>query len=454
MDRLVVIGGSDAGISAALRSLELRPDMEVTVLVSDRFPNFSICGLPFLLSGEVTDWRSLAHRTREELEATGMRLRLGCKARSVDATRRTVTVSDADGGNFDLPYDRLILATGALSVKPPVEGLDLPGVFFLRWMEDGLACLNFLKERSPRSAAVIGSGYIGLETADALTRRGIQVTLIQRSGTLRKTLDPSLSRLVDEELEKHGVRPVQGMTPKGVERSGERLVVLDERNRRVEADMVLVAVGARPNSELAAQAGADLGAAKAVRVNRRMETGLPGVYAAGDCVEAYHRILEKPVYLPLGTTAHKQGRVAGENAAGGAREFAGSLGTQVVQVFDLVAARTGLMESEASVAGWRPLTVETECPDHKAYYPGARNLQIRLTGDRETGRLLGVQLLGRRESEIAKRIDVFAACLFHGMDVEALNDLDLSYTPPLGAPWDPAQAAAQAWGSARKMRKA
>ena len=204
-----------------------------------------------------------------------MRLRLGCKARSVDAVRRTVTMSDADGGNFDLPYDRLILAIGALSVKPPVEGLDLPGVFFLRWMEDGLACLNFLKERSPRSAAVIGSGYIGLETADALTRRGIQVTLIQRSGTLRKTLDPSLSRLVDEELEKHGVRPVQGMTPKGVERSGERLVVLDERNRRVEADMVLVAVGARPNSELAAQAGADLGAAKAVRVNRRMETGFP-----------------------------------------------------------------------------------------------------------------------------------------------------------------------------------
>jgi NADPH-dependent 2,4-dienoyl-CoA reductase/sulfur reductase-like enzyme len=183
-----------------------------------------------------------------------------------------------------------------------------------------------------------------------------------------------------------------------------------------------------------------------------METNLPAIYAAGDCVETWHHLLGRPTYLPLGTTAHKQGRIAGENAVGGTREFAGTLGTQVVKVFDLVVARTGLRDDEAAQAGFDPFTVEVTTWDHKVYYPGAHEVRIRVTGDRETGRLLGAQMIGHVHAEVAKRIDVVATALFHGMRVEELNDLDLSYTPPVSSPWDPVQMSAQAWTRAQRQK--
>jgi NADPH-dependent 2,4-dienoyl-CoA reductase/sulfur reductase-like enzyme len=203
-------------------------------------------------------------------------------------------------------------------------------------------------------------------------------------------------------------------------------------------------VGVRPDSELAASAGGDLGVNGAISVDRQMRTNLPDVFAAGDCVVTYHRLLGDS-YLPLGTTAHKQGRVAGENSLGGTRAFAGSLGTQVVKVFDLVAARTGLRDHEATTAGFEPVTVASEADDHKAYYPGSHRIAMRYTGDRRSGRLLGVQLVGQLGSEIAKRIDTPATAIFNEMTVDAISDLDLSYTPPLGSPWDAIQHGAQAW---------
>jgi NADPH-dependent 2,4-dienoyl-CoA reductase/sulfur reductase-like enzyme len=208
--------------------------------------------------------------------------------------------------------------------------------------------------------------------------------------------------------------------------------------------MVLVVVGVRPDTELAAAAGVQLGVRGAIAVDRQMNTNLPDVFAGGDCVVTWHRLLGE-TYLPLGTTAHKQGRVAGENALGGRREFAGSLGTQVVKIFDQAAARTGLRDHEARAAGFDPFTAESQADDHKAYYPGSHRIAMRFTGDRATGRLLGVQLFGHRHAEIAKRIDIAATAIFHGMTVDDLSDLDLSYTPPLGSPWDAVQAGAQAW---------
>ena len=208
--------------------------------------------------------------------------------------------------------------------------------------------------------------------------------------------------------------------------------------------MVLVVVGVRPDSELAGDAGAKLGLKGTIAVDKKMRTNLPDVFAAGDCVETYHRLLGT-TYLPLGTTAHKQGRVAGENAIGGDREFAGSLGTQVVKIFDMVAARTGLRGREARDAGFDPLTVGFEGDDHKAYYPGSHKIRMRYTGDLNTGRLLGLQLFGHRHAEVAKRIDIAAAAIFNEMTVDSVSDLDLSYTPPLGSPWDAVQGGAQAW---------
>jgi NADPH-dependent 2,4-dienoyl-CoA reductase/sulfur reductase-like enzyme len=253
---------------------------------------------------------------------------------------------------------------------------------------------------------------------------------------------------VREELETNGVQVIAQATVTSIDEREGRLAVVADPDLIVDADTVLVVVGVRPDAKLGQEAGVETGEKGALQVNRRMETHLPGVYAAGDCVVTYHRLLDADSYLPLGTTAHKQGRVAGENAVGGERTFEGSLGTQVVKVFELAVARTGLRDEEAAAAGFEALTVESSGFDHKVHYPEAQTISMRLTGERRSGRLLGVQLLGRLGSEVPKRIDIAATALHHGMTVDALNDLDLSYTPPFGSPWDAVQAGAQAWSAA------
>ncbi|MHC1729185.1 MAG: FAD-dependent oxidoreductase [Syntrophobacteraceae bacterium] len=445
MPHLLIIGGSDAGISAALRAKQVQPKTEVTVVVADRFPNFSICGLPFFLSGEVRDWHTLAHRTALEIEKEGIRILLEHTATSIEPAGKEVLLSNREGDERKLSYDRLIIATGAESIRPGIEGINLPGVFLLRWMNDAFAMQQYLTERQPRTAIIVGAGYIGMEMADALTYRGMDVTVVEFAESVLTTVDREFSKRIEEELASHSVKIATGITVTGLEQAGGQLVVSGSSGFSTPADLVLVAVGALPRNELARSAGVEVGLKGAIRVDRHMRTNVPGIYAAGDCVETWHKLLKDNTYMPLGTTAHKQGRVAGENAAGGDREFQGSLGTQAVKIFDRVVARTGLRDSEAASAGFDPITVEAEAWDHKAYYPGAERLYIRLTGDRGDGRLLGAQILGHRRSEVSKRIDIFATAIYNGMRVDELNDLDLSYTPPLSSPWDPVQMSAQEW---------
>ncbi|WP_250124234.1 FAD-dependent oxidoreductase [Chroococcidiopsis sp. CCMEE 29] len=445
MSRLLIIGGSDAGISAALRAREVNPKVDVTVVVADSFPNYSICGLPFYLSGEVPDWHNLAHRTAEEIAGEGIELLLDRTAQIIEPTNKIVTAVDRQGRSHSLKYDRLVVATGAASTQPrSIEGLDLPGVYLLHSMADSFAIHQHLTTHAPESAVIVGGGYIDLEMADALTHRGISVTVVQHSESVMKTLDPSLSEIVSEELQRHNVEVVTGLAIETIEQQGTQLLVKGE-GFQTTTDMVVVAVGVKPAADLAQTAGVATGIKGAIKVNLRLETDVPDIYAAGDCVETWHRLLKKYTYLPLGTTAHKQGRIAGENAVGGNREFAGSLGTQVVKVFELAIARTGLRDSEAADAGFDPFTVAFETWDHKAYYPGAHKLYMRITGDRQTNRLLGAQIVGHHQAEIAKRIDIFATALFHNMKIDQLNDLDLSYAPPFSSPWDPIQMGAQAW---------
>jgi NADPH-dependent 2,4-dienoyl-CoA reductase/sulfur reductase-like enzyme len=455
---LVMIGGSDAGISAALRARELDPGADVTVVAADAFPNFSICGIPYYISGEVTHWRNLAHRTIADLEATGMGLRLDATARRIEVPGRKLLLT-AESGEELLAYDKLIVGTGAVPVRPPIMGLTGPdalgpddGVHLLHSMGDTFAVVRTLEEAAPASAVIVGAGYIGLEMADALTVRGLAVTQMEQLPEVLPTVDTALGALVHTELASHGVEVLTGTTVQAVTRAqaGQpgRLTVAavtaDGGTVTRTVDMVLVVVGVRPDSALAADAGATLGLKGAIAVDTGMRTGLPDVFAAGDCVVTHHRLLGQ-TYLPLGTTAHKQGRVAGENALGGNRVFAGSLGTQVVKVFDQAAARTGLRDNEAAPAGFDPVTVESQADDHKAYYPGSHRITMRVTGDRATGRLLGMQLFGHKNAEIAKRIDIAATAIFHAMTVDAVSDLDLSYTPPLGSPWEAVQMGAQAW---------
>ncbi len=449
MKRLLIIGGSDAGVSAGFRAREIDPRLEVTMVVADKFPNFSICGLPFYISGETPDWRMLAHRSVPEIEQSGIRLLLGHRAEAIDPDRRTVLVTSPEGHAVSLRYDELVIGTGAMSVRPDIQGIDQPGVFFLRWVQDSIALKTFLEENRPVHAAIIGGGYIGLEMADSFTRRDMRVTVVEYADTILNTVDPELGVQVHEGLERHNVRVATGMPVRAIESVGGRLRVIGDQGFSLDADLVLVAAGARPNTDLAASAGVEIGQFGAIRVNRKMQTGVPHIFAAGDCVQTWHRVLGQYQYLPLGTTAHKQGYAAGENAAGGDAVFQGSLGTQAVKIFDLVAARTGLRDSEAKAAGFAPLTIGYAAWDHKAYYPGAGRLGIRITGDRETGRLLGAQILGPYGSEISKRIDVLAAAVYHEMPVDGISGLDLSYTPPLSGPWDPVQAAAQEWSRVR-----
>lgn len=446
-----IVGGSDAGIAAALRIKELEPAIEVTVALADRFPNYSICGLPFYISGETSDWHQLAHRT----EFGDIRILHDEPVTAVDVDRRVATTRRPDGAETLVPYDKLILATGAVPRLPDFLTVNAPNVFALHSMEDAFRVHAAVSSQDGLRAVIVGGGYIGLEMADALTRRGLAVTLLAKTTTLMPTVDPEFGVVVERELAQHGVAVRTQATVIGLEKISGLSRVVEESGERHDGDLIVAATGVRPQATLAAAAGVELGIDGAIRVTRRMATNRASVFAAGDCVETWHRLLERGLYMPLGTTAHKQGRIAGENAIGGNREFGGSLGTQVVKVFDLAIGRTGLRESEAVQYGFNPLTTDTEAPDHKPYYPGARPLRIRITADRRTGELLGAQILGDWQAEISKRLDVLATGLFHRMTVDALLDLDLSYTPPFSTPWDPIHLAAQDWlrTSRRQLRR-
>lgn len=451
--RLVIIGGSDAGISAALRAKELDPETDVHMIVADAYPNFSICGLPFFLSGEIADWRTLAHRTREQIEATGIKLHLNETAVEINTSDRHVVTLLPDGSRNTYSYDRLVIGTGAVPVKPRIEGIELPGVFVLHTMEESFAFHRRLKDK-PRSAVIVGAGYIGLEMADALRHRGMTIALIEQLPQVMRTVDPAIAQRVEALLIEHGVTVKTGTIVQAITEEKKRLPFSGSRGRlqvrcadgyTATGDIVLVVVGVRPASELAKNCGVQTGERGAILVDRAMRTNLEDVFAAGDCVVTWHHFLERALYMPLGTTSHKQGRVAGENAVGGDCQFAGCLGTQSVKLFDRVIAGTGLREADASVFGFDPAAVDFTTYDHKIYYPGATEMTVRIVGDRGSGALLGGQIFGAYGKEVSKRIDTIATALYHRMQVDDLNKLDLSYTPPLSSPWDPVQMAAQAW---------
>ena len=450
--RLVIIGGSDAGISAALRAREVDPAVEVHLVVADEYPNLSICGLPFFLSGEVSDWHTLAHRTVREIEAAGVTLHLNCTATAIDPRSKEVAARRASGDELLLHYDRVVIGTGAVPIRPRIEGLGLPGVFVLHSMDESFAFDRYREAHHSRSIVIIGAGYIGLEMADAMRHRDLEVTLLEQLPSVMKTLDPGFSDQVEELLTSHGVAVRTGAAVREIQISGDGLRVVGE-GFDVATDLVLVAVGVRPLSDLAAGAGVETDARGAILVDEHMRTNVDDVYAAGDCVQTWNRVLEAFTYMPLGTTAHKQGRVAGENATGGNASFAGSLGTQSVKLFDKVVAATGLREVDARAAGFDPFSVDHTANDHKAYYPNAKAMVLRVVGDRGSHRLLGAQMVGAWGTEVSKRVDIFATAIFNRMSVEAINDLDLSYTPPLSSPWDPVQMAAQAWLSTLTIRE-
>ena len=442
---LLIIGGSDAGISAALRAKELEPNTKVTIILADAYPNFSICGIPFYISKEVSHWKNLAHRTAQDIEALGIELRMNEYVEAIDPNQKTVTSKDINGNIQQYSYDKLVIGTGARSITPPISGMDLDGVFTLRWIGEMKTIDQYIENQSVKNAVVVGGGYIGLEMADALILRGVHVQLVEYAPAILTTVDEELGKVVQQKLEEKGIQINTQTLIQNIERNSEGLTVKGANGFETKADFVLVAVGAVPESGLAKNIGIETGIKGAIKVNEYMETNVPDIYAAGDCVETWHQLAEQFTYLPLGTTAHKQGRIAGENALGGQKAFKGSLGTQSIKLFDTVIARTGLNDKDAKSFGINSFTLDKTFYDHKVYYPHAKDIRIRLTGEIGTNQLLGIQMLGTAGTEVSKRVDIVAAAIFNGLTIDDLNDLDLSYTPPLSSPWDPVQMAAQEW---------
>lgn len=440
--RVVVIGGVAAGMSAASQIRRRAPKTRVTVFERGDRISYGACGMPYNIEDPDREMDDLVVLTPDEARAKrGIGLALRSEVVGLDLAAGAVAVRDLEAGAERLePFDKLVIATGARAVRLPLAGFDLPGVLVLRDFDDGAAVKAALAS-GPRRAVVVGAGYIGMEMAHVLTARGLAVTVLERMPQLLPGWHADTVARVGEVLAEHGVDYRTGITVEGAEAgAGGRVAAVVTDDGRFEADLVLVAAGVRPNVELATGAGLRIGDTGAIWVNQYQQTSHEAVWAAGDCAEAYHRVLRRNAWIPLGTTANKQGRTAGANISGAVERYPGIVGTAGFVVFELEVARSGLGEEEARAEGFDPVAVTIRQRSRAHAYPGGSPVQVRLVADRETGLLLGGELAGREGA--ALRVDILAAALAAHMTVADLQALDLVYAPPFAPVWDPVLVAA------------
>jgi NADPH-dependent 2,4-dienoyl-CoA reductase/sulfur reductase-like enzyme len=449
--RLVVVGGGAGGMSAAAKARRQNRDLQIVAYEKGGFVSFGACGLPYFIQGIIKDHNELIVRTPAQFAEQGIEVHIHHEVTEIDPAKGQVKVRDAHSAEQVVPFDYLLLGTGGASFRPPIPGLELEGVFTLRSIEEGLAIRRFIAEQKPQRAVIVGGGYIGLEMAEALHAHGMTVTVLEMLPQVLPNFDADMAGLVAQELEKQGVALYTEHGVEGLDGSGGRVGAVAAAGEEFPADMVILSVGIKPGVSLARQAGIALGPTGAVAVDGQMRTNLEGVYAAGDVAEAHHLVTGKPAYIPLGTTANKQGRTAGENIGGGQAVFSGVVGTAVVKVFESHAARTGLTEQEAEKEGFDALAVTIKQGSRARYYPGGSPLHVKLVFERQSGRLLGGQIVGRED--VAKRVDVIAAALHAGWSVDDFSRLDLSYAPPFSPVWDALLIAANvslsAWQKAK-----
>lgn len=444
-ERLIVVGGDAAGMSAASQARKRRgpDDLEIVAFERGHYTSYSACGIPYFVADVVEELDSLIARPPEVFrEKFGIDVRMREEVVEIDLDRRVVRARDLEGGgSTEEAFDQLVVATGALPARPALPGADADGIFGVQTLDDGLAVRAVLERQRPRRAVVLGGGYIGLEMAEAFVHRGVSTALVDRNPQPMNTLDPDMGELVAGALEKVGVELHLSESVTGFETADGRVTAVVTDEHTFPADVVVLGLGTRPNSELAAASGVPVGPTGGIVTDARMHTPVDGVWSAGDCVEVFHRVSRKPAAIALGTHANKQGRVAGINIGGGYATFGGVVGTAVSKICSVEVARTGLKEDEARAAGLEYLTVVVDSTTRAGYYPGAAPIRTKLLAEKRTGRLLGAQIVG--EEGAAKRIDVLAAALWNEMTVEQISGMDLSYAPPFSPTWDPVLIAAR-----------
>ncbi|MGR6835216.1 FAD-dependent oxidoreductase [Syntrophomonas erecta] len=433
--KIAIVGGVAAGMSAAAKAHRVNPDLDIHVYTDEEYISYAGCGLPYFIGDRIHSERKLIARTIEQFTEQNIKVHIATRVLDIYPDKKSLLIRDArTSTELETPYDRLVLATGARPVKPALEGINLNGVFTLRKLTDSLSIRQFMLEYKPRRAVVIGGGYIGLEMVENLKDHGCEeVTIIERAPQIIPNMDANMAELIQSYLESKGVKVRTGESVLRFE--GKHLlneVITDQDT--IPADFALLSVGVQPNSELADRAGITLGTRNAIRVNSKMETSRADIYAAGDCATTFHRISGQEVYIPMGTTANKQGKIAGENVAGGNASFPGVLGTGIAKIMEMEVSRCGLNERECQSLGikYTSHTIKSKTAAH--YWPGSGSIYVKIIAG-EDRRIIGGQIVGYAGA--AKRIDILVTAMTMGATVDQLLDMDLAYAPPFSPVWDP-----------------
>ena len=439
--KVVIVGGVAGGATAAARIRRLDEQAEVIVFERSGYISYANCGLPYYIGGVIEDPEDLTLQTPESF---WKRFRIQMKVRhevtAIHPDRKTVSVRNLETGeDFEEAYDQLLLSPGAKPVWPELPGMGSERLFTLRTVEDTFRIKEFINQNRPKSAVMVGGGFIGLEMAENLRQLGMEVTIVQRPRQLMNPFDPDMAAFIHNEVRKHGVKLMLGHSLEGFREKNSGLEVLLRDGVSVSADMVILAIGVAPESTLAKKAGLALGIKGSILVNDRMQTSAPDIYAVGDAVQVKHFVTGADSLIPLAGPANKQGRIAADNICGGDSRYLGSQGSSVIKVFDMTAATTGINEGSAKKAGLHVDRVILSPMSHAGYYPGGKMMTMKIIFEKETYRLLGAQIIGYEG--VDKRIDVLATAIHAGLKGNQLKDLDLAYAPPYSSAKDPVNMA-------------
>ena len=428
-------------MSAASRAKRNLPDLDVIVLEQTSDVSYSACGMPYNIADPDREIDDLVVRHADVFrKSQKIDLRTGHRVESIDRISKTVIGTDLQGKEFSVPYDKLLIATGASPTVPELEGFNLPGVMTLKHLGDGRKIKDFINSNNVKKIVIIGMGYIALEMCEALRARNIEVDMVKPRQVFIPWMAEELSTALQEEVENHGVGIHMGHKIERIEASGSNLLDVICTDLTLGCQMVLVAVGIKPNSELASDAGLDLGPSGSIAVDRMLRTNDENIYSAGDCADAYNVITGQKTWVALALRANRAGWAVGDNVTGKSVELEGIVGSSVFKVFDMEVARTGLSMSDAEKAGFDPVEAVIKSRSRAHTHPGSKTILIQVVGDKKSGRLLGMQLVGKEG--VAHRVKAAAVALHQKMTVEAFSQCDFPYAPPFSPVWDPMLTAA------------